>query len=245
MKKCTVVLERLDFARFTVNLRPQTRRDIRENNRSRAEKKRSHEEKYRNMRMDELNLVRKCIPISEKLTRPQILKNAANYIQQLLNPDFMAQDQEKLPRRPDIKETKERERVFSQDYRNAMKKGYNLLRKWVPDTARSSTQELLKKTVKYIQELEQRSPVEKRGIQELEQKIKELEKESEKKENYIKGLEAKIKELETSEEEKLLRSPEEEEEFLVSPEEEMELLASLEELPDFNNMEDFIQWLEL
>jgi hypothetical protein len=112
MKNCTVVLERLDFTRFTVNLRPQTRRDIRENNRSYAERKRSNEEKYRNMRMDGLNLLRKCIPITEKLTGPQILKNAANYIQQLLNPDFIAQDQEKLPTRPYIKETKEREREF-------------------------------------------------------------------------------------------------------------------------------------
>jgi hypothetical protein len=44
-------------------------------------------------------------------------------------------------------------------------------------------------------------------------------------------------------EEELLGSPEEE--LLVSPEEEMELLASGEELPEFNSMEDFRQWLEL
>jgi hypothetical protein len=54
----------------------------------------------------------------------------------------------------------------------------------------------------------------------------------------------------SQEEEKLLASPEEEllasvEELLVSPEEEMELLASGEELPEFNSMEDFRQWLEL
>jgi hypothetical protein len=106
MKNCTVLLERLDLERFTVNLTvmPQTRREkIREN-------KRSHEENYRSMRKDGLYLLRKCIPSTEKLTRPQILKNAVNYIQQLLNPDFMAQDQERLPRRHNIKEHRERER---------------------------------------------------------------------------------------------------------------------------------------
>ena len=240
-KNCTVVLQKLDFARFTVNLPPQTRppqtrRDIREYYKR-------MDEKLRKMRNVELDLLRECIPGTEKLTRPQILTNAANYIQKLLNPDSMAQDQAKIPGGYNSKDHRENNRVYCQGYRNVMTEGYNLLRKWVPGTSTLSRVELLKRTVKYIQELEQRSPVEKRGIQELEQKIKELEKESEKKENYIKGLEAKIKELETSEEEKLLRSPEEE--FLVSPEEEMELLESPEELPEFNCIEDLRQWLEL
>jgi uncharacterized coiled-coil protein SlyX len=181
---------------FTVNLTvmPQTQReDIRAYNR-RAE------EKYRNKRKDGLDLLRKCIPGTEKLSGPQILKNAVNYIQQLLNPNFMVQDQEMLRKRhkKDSKEHREKNRIKSQQYRNVTKEGYNLLRKWVPGTSTLSKIDLLKKAAKYIQELEQRSPVKKRGIQELEQKIKELEKECEKKENYIKGLEAKIKELETS-----------------------------------------------
>jgi hypothetical protein len=142
----------------------------------------------------------------------------------------MAQNRVKIPRRSYIKETKERERVFCQDYRNAMKKGYNLLQKWVPGTARSSRPEILKKTVKYIQELEKI-------------KLENSQKDKDSAEALIPQETAvSIPKPVSSEEEKLLRSPEE---FLVSPEEEMELLASGEELPDFNSMEDFIQWMEL
>ena len=159
-----------------------------------------------------------------------------------LDPALLTQNSTKKIRKS-LEEMRDYNIRKNQRYRDEMNSRFNLLRKWVPGTSTLSRLEILKRTVKYIQELEQRSPVEKRGIQELEQKIKELEKESEKKENYIKGLEAKIKELETSEEEKLLRSPEEE--FLVSPEEEMELLESPEELPEFNCIEDLRQWLEL
>jgi chromosome segregation ATPase len=127
----------------------------------------------------------------------------------------MVEPQEMLPetQKKDIKEHKEYIRIKSEEYRNVMKEGYNLLREWVPGTANLSRLELLKKTVKYIQELQQKdgSTMErkKKGIQELEHKIKELEKELfkkqenyikelEHKENYIKELEQKIKELETS-----------------------------------------------
>jgi hypothetical protein len=182
------------------------RQDVREYNKRK-------DEEYRKKRNDELGLLRKCIPGTEKLTRPQILKNAVNYIQQLLNPDFMVQDQEMLPQthKKDIKEHREYMRIKSDEYRNVMKEEYNLLREWVPGTSTLSRLELLKRTVMYIHELEEknRSPMEKRGIQELEHKIKELEKELfkkqenyikelEHKENYIKELEQKIKELETS-----------------------------------------------
>jgi hypothetical protein len=216
-----------------VNLRPQTLRgiqDIREYNKR-------HDEKYRNKRKNEMDLLRKCIPGREKLTYPQILKNAANYIQQLLNPDFMAQGQERIPRGYNIKEHREYIRKKSQDYRNVMKEGYNLLRKWVPGTSMLSRVEILKRTVKYIQELEQRSPVKKREELETSQKDRDSAEALMPQEMAV-----SIPKPVSSEEEKLLRSPEE---FLVSPEEEMELLASPEELPDFNNMEDFIQWIEL
>ena len=120
--------------------------------------------------------------------------------------------------------TKEPNRVYCQDYRKTIKKGYNLLQKWVPGTAKLSRTEILEKTVKYIQELE------KTHSDSAEALIPQ---------------DTSIPKPGSSEEEKLLRSSDEEEEFLMSPEEEMKLLASPEELPDFNNMEDFIQWVEL
>jgi hypothetical protein len=229
LKNCTVVLERLDFTRFTVNLRPKTKRDIREYT------KRKNQE-YRAEMTSRLNLLRKCIPgKNTHLSQLEILTNATNYIQQLLNPNSMAQDQVKIPRPAYIKETKEPNRVYCQDYRKTMKKGYNLLQKWVPGTARASRTEILKKTVKYIQELE---------------KTQTSQKDKDSAEALIPQEMAVSTPMEipvsSEEEEKLLRSPdEEEEEFLVSPEEEMKLLASGEELPDFNCIEDLRQWLEL
>jgi hypothetical protein len=153
----------------------------------------------------------------------------------------MAQDQVKIPRPAYIKETKEPNRVYCQDYRKTMKKGYNLLQKWVPGTARASRTEILKKTVKYIQELEKKPPVKK-----IELETSEKDKDSAEALIPQETAVSIPKPVSSEEEEKLLRSSdEEEEEFLVSPEEEMKLLASPEELPDFNNMEDFIQWMEL
>jgi hypothetical protein len=113
-----------------------------------------------------------------------------------------------------------------------MKKGYNLLQKWVPGTAKSSRTEILKKTVKYIQELEKKQKSHSDSAEALIPQETAV--------SIPKPVSSE------EEEEKLLRSSdEEEEEFLMSPEEEMKLLASPEELPDFNNMEDFIQWMEL
>ena len=77
----------------------------------------------------------------------------------------------------------EKHRKSNNAYNKRKMDGFNLLKKWVPGTETLSHPYILKKTAKYIQELEQRSPVEKR--EELEQKIKELEKESEKKETEV------------------------------------------------------------
>jgi uncharacterized coiled-coil protein SlyX len=103
-----------------------------------------------------------------------------------------------------IQDPRERNKQKNQWYRDEINSGFNLLMKWVPGTTKSSRPEILKKTVKYIQELEQRLPVKKRVIKELEHRIKELENRqtalshrSFTQENYIKELEQKIKELET------------------------------------------------
>jgi hypothetical protein len=70
------------------------------------------DEEYRNKRNDELDLLRKCIPGTKKLTRPQILKKAVNYIQQLLNPEesIMVEPQEMLPQTQ--KRDKRSERIY-------------------------------------------------------------------------------------------------------------------------------------
>ena len=123
-----------------------------------------------------------------------------------------------------IQDTRERNKQKNQWYRDEINSGFNLLMKWVPGTTKSSRPDILKKTVnyiqklqekeieraektrKYIEELEQRLPVKKRVIKELEHRIKELENtqtalshRSFTQENYIKELEHKdnyIKELE-------------------------------------------------
>jgi hypothetical protein len=187
------------------------------------------DEEYRTKKKDAFNLLREWVPGTKHLSQLEILKKTANYIQELQNPDFIPGPQEKLPRasKKDIKDYREYKRIKSKEHILGLKSGYNLLRKCVPGTAKLSKVKLMEKTVKYIQELEQRLPVKKRGIQELEQrlplkkrvikelehKIKEVEttqrphrsftqenyiKELEHKETYIKELEKKIKELETS-----------------------------------------------
>jgi myosin heavy subunit len=150
-----------------------------------ANQKRKDEE-HRTRRKDYLNHLGRCIPSWEKLTRPRILKKAVEYIQELLNPDVVVKSPEKLStiHFKDIKEEKVYKRMKNEEYRMAMNEGYNLLRKWVPGTATSSRVEVLKKTVKYIEELQQRSAMKKRekrlkkqekNIQEIEHKKKELE----------------------------------------------------------------------
>ena len=138
-----------------------------------------------------------------------------------LDPALLTQNSTKKIRKS-LEEMRDYNIRKNQRYRDEMNSRFNLLRKWVPGTSTLSRLEILKRTVKYIQE--------------LEHKIKELETSQNVMEIPV-----------SSEEEKLLRSPDEEEEFLVSPEEEMELLASgdEEELPEFNCIDDLRQWLEL
>ena len=143
-----------------------------------------------------------------------------------------------------IQDPRERNKQKNQWYRDEINSGFNLLMKWVPGTTKSSRPEILKKTVNYIQKLQE----------------KEIEK-AEKTTKYIEELEKKIKELESSQTphrepypsephldpnmDVRTTSPTVEEEL---PEE--ELLANLEEellasgIPDFNSMEDFTQWLD-
>jgi DNA repair exonuclease SbcCD ATPase subunit len=215
MDNCKVQLEKMHPDMFTVfKLNPpKLLTDKKENHRRKNEK-------YRHKKKDAFNLLREWVPGTKHLSYPQLLKKTANYIQELLNPDFIPGPQEKLPgaHKKDIKDYREYINIKMKEYRKEEISGFNLLRKWVPGTATLSRPEILKKTVKYIQELEQRLPVKKRGIQELEQRlpvkkrvikeldhrIKELENSqtalshrSFTQENYIKELEQKIKELET------------------------------------------------
>ena len=217
-----------------MNLPQQTRReDIREYYKR-------MDEKLRKMRNVELDLLRECIPGTEKLTRPQLLTNAANYIQQLLNPNSMAQDQVKIPGGYNRKDHRENNRVYCQGYRNVMKEGYNLLRKWVPGTSTLSRVELLKRTVKYIQELEQRSPVKKIKLETSQNdtdSAQPLRPHRSFTSEMVDGTVVASTPMEIGASESVSS-----EEFLRSPE---ELLANPEELPELNNMEDFIQWLEL
>jgi hypothetical protein len=205
---------------------PQTQlqtKKIMEYTKERREYSRRKNEEYRNKRNDGYDLLREWVPGTEKLTRPQLLKKTVNYIQDLLKKineeSIMVEPQEMLPQtqKKDIKERRDYMKIRNEEYRNELKSGFNLLRKWVPGTANLGRIKLLKKTVKYIQELQNKikdgSTMECKKrvnyIQELEHKIKELEKELfkkqenyikelEHKENYIKELEHKIKELETS-----------------------------------------------
>ena len=187
-----------------------------------------------------MDLLRECIPGTEKLTRPQLLTNAANYIEQLLNPNSMAQDQVKIPGGYNSKDHRENNRVYCQGYRKVMKEGYNLLRKWVPGTSTLSRVELLKRTVKYIQELEQRSPVKKIKLETSQMdtdSVQPLRPHRSFTSEMVDGTVAVSTPMEIGASESVSSD-----EFLRSPE---ELLVSPEELPELNNMEDFIQWLEL
>ena len=145
-----------------------------------------------------------------------------------------------------IQDLRERDKQKNQWYRDEIKSGFNLLMKWVPGTTKSSRPEILKKTVNYIQKIQE----------------KEIEK-AEKTTKYIEELEKKIKELESSQTphrepypsephldpkttmDVRTTSPTAEEEL---PEE--ELLANLEEellaspeCPEFNTVEDVRRWL--
>jgi hypothetical protein len=164
----------------------------------------------------------------------------------------MLQTQKKRRIRTYTKEARENRRRTCRSYRKDISSGFNLLKKWVPGTKELIRPEILIETVNYIKK--------------LENEIKEVKKESKKRVNYIEELEKKIKELETPPRE---HHPSEPEVVLdptgvsstmdvrttsPTPEEELpeeELLANLEEellesgIPDFNSMEDFIQYLEL
>jgi hypothetical protein len=120
-------------------------------------------EEYRSNKKYVLNLLREWVPGTKHLSRPKLLKKTANYIQELLNPDFIPGPQEKLPRaqKIDIKDYREYLRLKNKECRNEEISGFNLLRKCVPGTAKLSEVKLMEKTVNYIQELlKKKSPME-------------------------------------------------------------------------------------
>jgi hypothetical protein len=160
-------------------------------------------------------------------------------------------------------------------YRNDMRKGFLLLRKWVPDIENLNRLGMLMGTVEYIKEL-------KKKIQELQNKINEKETprestlqkvmerdtdctDSAQREPLMPhrsfidldtGLSASEMvdgtvavstpmEIGASEEIRELVSPDEEEKLLVNPAEEELLASDEEELPEFNNVEALKQWLGL
>ena len=164
-KNCTVELERIDPEMFTVpKLNPAM---LQTQKKERREYWKRKNQEYRHKKKDGFILLREWVPGTKYLSRPQLLKKTANYIQELLNPDFMVEPQEMLPRtqKIDIKEMREYKRIKNEEYRNEIISGFNLLRKCVPGTARLGEIKLVEKTVKYIQELlnkikEKESPME-------------------------------------------------------------------------------------
>jgi uncharacterized protein YqcC (DUF446 family) len=178
-------------------------------------------------------------------------------------------------KRKNTKETREHRRRACINYRKEISSGINLLKKWVPGTETFSHPEILIETGNYIKTLQNEiKEVTKESLKESKKRVKYM-KELEHKENHIKELEQKIKELETWQTPLREPHPSEPEVVLVSdptgastsstmdvrsiseaewltledvgvfiPAEEF-LLESEEELPDFNSMEDFTQWIKL
>ena len=83
---CTVHLERLDPAMFTVQLQPQTKKIKGVPSREYWNRK---SEEYRSNKKYLFNLLREWVPGTKDLSQPQLIKKTANYIQELLNPDFI------------------------------------------------------------------------------------------------------------------------------------------------------------
>ena len=184
---CTVQLERLDLKMLQTQL--QTKK-IMEYTKEMRELNRTSALDYRKRQTKGFNLLKKCVPGIEKLSHPHMLIEIVNYIKELqnkVNEKECTDSAQREPLMPDSYPTdldtgiSEKRNKEKRVYRKDMRKGFNLLRKCLPGTARSSRPETLMKTVRYIKE--------------LENKVKEKES---KRENYIKELENKIKELETS-----------------------------------------------
>jgi hypothetical protein len=156
MDNCKVRLEKLHPDMFTVfKLNPPKLLT------NKKEYHRRKNEEYRSDKKYLYNLLRELVPGTKHLSRPQLLKKTANYIQELLNPDFIPGPQEKLPRahKKDIKDYREYRNIKMKEYRNEEISGFNLLRKCVPGTAKLTEIKLMEKTVNYIQEVLKKSPM--------------------------------------------------------------------------------------
>jgi hypothetical protein len=177
-----------------------------------------------------------------------------------LDPEILTLQFKKL--NTEIVQTKKKEKREywkrkNEEYRKDMTKGFNLLRKWVPDIENLTRPDMLMKTANHIQELQKK-------IKELETSQTPREPQSSPSEpvkTFASTLMKKNTTMDaavqtTSEDqsqESLLaeelpefNSIEDVRRWLLSPEEEMEFLASPEKkLPEFNWTEDLRQYLEL
>ena len=172
-----------------------------------------------------------------------------------LDPKMLQTKKQTKKIRKYTKEARENRRRACISYRKDISSGFNLLKKWVPYTEMLIRGEILIETVNYIKKLQNE-------IKEVKKRVKYI-KELEHKENYIKELQKKIKELETPPREPHPSEPE----VVLDPTgasttSTMDVTTTtpewvtldevgspadelLLEIPDFNSMEDFTQWIEL
>ena len=242
---CTVQLERLDPVMLTQKKKYRSRE-------MKAYSRRKNEE-YRSNKKYAFNLLREWVPGTKESTRRELIKKTANYIQKLLNPDFIPVPQEMLPRaqKIDFKDMRAYKRIKYKEYRNDEISGFNLLRKCVPGTAKLAEIKLMEKTVKYIQELrkEKKSPMECTPLT-----LKGLGRDSVPKitvHHYPKDSALREPQTSPSEPVKTFASTPMKKNTTMdaavqtTSEAESESKESLlaEELPEFNTVEDLRQWL--